>query len=80
MIFLNLSPNHKVRVIGQENLPGHLERYRYTVGYNASINQRQFQLPVPFFPRDFRLPDTLYRDSLTIEVGDQVGVTITVTA
>ena len=67
------SPNHHVRVIAHENVPVNLDRYMYTTGYNGTINQRQFQLPAPYFPTSFRFPDTLYRDTLTLTVGDQVG-------
>lgn len=57
------------RVVAHENLPARFDRYRLTNGYNGVINQRQFQLPVPMFPDEFRYPDETYRDELTIDVG-----------
>ena len=41
-------------------------------GYNSVINQRQFQVPGLEWPTDFRYPDEVYRDRLSLEVG---GVT-----
>lgn len=57
------------RVIAHENVPRRFDRYQLTNGYNGVINQRQFQLPAPMFPSDFRYPDEVYRDELVIEVG-----------
>lgn len=57
------------RVVAHENVPRRFDRYQLTNGYNGVINQRQFQLPMPMFPSDFRYPDETYRDRLTIEVG-----------
>lgn len=56
-------------VIAHENVPRRFDRYQLTNGYNGVINQRQFQLPVPMFPSDFRYPDEVYRSELTISVG-----------
>lgn len=57
------------RVIGHEAMPARFRRYELTNGYNAVINQRQFQLGGPFFPGDYRYPDVTYRDSLPLQVG-----------
>jgi alkyl sulfatase BDS1-like metallo-beta-lactamase superfamily hydrolase len=62
-------PGNRPRVIAHENVPARFDRYRLTNGYNGVINQRQFQLAAPVFPSDFRYPDELYRDHLTVEVG-----------
>jgi alkyl sulfatase BDS1-like metallo-beta-lactamase superfamily hydrolase len=57
------------RVIGHEALPDRFRRYELTNGYNAVINQRQFQLGSPIFPGGYRYPDETYRDRLDITVG-----------
>lgn len=56
-------------VIGHEAMPKRFRRYEETNGYNAVINQRQFQLGGPFFPGDYRYPDQTYRDRLQLTVG-----------
>jgi alkyl sulfatase BDS1-like metallo-beta-lactamase superfamily hydrolase len=56
-------------VVAHENVPRRFDRYRLTNGYNGVINQRQFQLPVPMFPDQFRYPDQVYRDEVVVEVG-----------
>jgi len=62
------------RVIAHEALPDRFRRYERTTGYNAVINQRQFQLPHPIFPGGYRYPDEIYRDRLELSVG---GVELT---
>lgn len=57
------------RVVAHEALPERFRRYERTNGYNAVINQRQFQLPQPVFPAGYRYPDETYRDRLTLTVG-----------
>lgn len=76
----------KPRVIGHENVPVRLDRYNDTNGYNVSINARQFggvSKPAGmnldnnaqrFVPEDVIRPDTLYSDSMDVEVG---GVAMT---
>jgi len=59
------------QVVAHENLPRRFDRYRLTNGYNGVVNQRQFQLPAPYFPRDFRYPDRTYVDELALEVGGE---------
>ena len=63
------SEGNPARVIGHELVADRFRRYEATNGYNAVINQRQFQLGGPFFPGDYRYPDETYRDQLDIEVG-----------
>jgi len=58
------------RVVGHEAMASRFDRYVLTAGYNAVVNQRQFQLPGLEWPTEYRYPDTTYRDELTIEVGD----------
>ena len=53
-------------VIAHERTPERFRRYERTNGYNAAINQRQFQLAAPLFPGDYRYPDEVYRDTLGI--------------
>jgi alkyl sulfatase BDS1-like metallo-beta-lactamase superfamily hydrolase len=59
-------------VIAHENVPARFDRYQRTNGYNGWINARQFQLPEPLFPRDFRYPDRTYDTDLTVDVGGLV--------
>lgn len=59
----------KPHVLAHERVPDRFDRYRATAGYNGIINQRQFRLPAPFFPTEFRYPDETFRQTHTIEVG-----------
>jgi alkyl sulfatase BDS1-like metallo-beta-lactamase superfamily hydrolase len=58
------------RVIAHEHVARRFDRYRLTVGYNAVINQRQFQLDEPWWPTEYRYPDETYRDHHRLDVGD----------
>lgn len=69
------------RIAGHENVPRRFDRYDLTNGYNLVINQRQFGQfrrrgyyiggeVGRFLPSDSSKPDTIYRDSLDLEVGD----------
>jgi alkyl sulfatase BDS1-like metallo-beta-lactamase superfamily hydrolase len=58
-----------IRFIAHEAVPARFQRYRRTRGYNAIINQRQFGLPLPQFPSDWRAPDVTYRDTLELDIG-----------
>jgi glyoxylase-like metal-dependent hydrolase (beta-lactamase superfamily II) len=58
------------RVIAHEAIVDRFRRYEATNGYNAIINQRQFQLGQPIFPGGYRYPDETYRDRLEVTVGD----------
>lgn len=59
------------RVVAHEATTARFARYVETQGYNGIINQRQFRLPRPEFPTDFRYPDTTYRDRLDLEIGGE---------
>ncbi|HVA42222.1 MAG TPA: alkyl sulfatase dimerization domain-containing protein [Acidimicrobiales bacterium] len=56
-------------VVAHEDLPARFDRYILTAGYNAVINQRQFQVPGLRWPTEYRYPDRTYRDTLEVEVG-----------
>lgn len=58
-----------IQVVAHERVADRFDRYRMTAGYNGTINQRQFRLPEPYFPTDFRYPDRTYRDSTTVDLG-----------
>lgn len=64
--------NHEIRprVIAHENVATRFDRYQLTQGYNAHINQRQFQLGAPLFPNEFRYPDETYQSNMSLRVGD----------
>lgn len=64
--------NHEIRprVIAHENVAARFDRYQLTQGYNAHINQRQFQLGAPLFPNEFRYPDETYQSNMSLRVGD----------
>ncbi|WP_067174395.1 alkyl sulfatase dimerization domain-containing protein [Microtetraspora niveoalba] len=53
-------------VVAHEALPARFDRYILTNGYNAVINQRQFQVPDLTWPTEYRYPDVTYRDELTV--------------
>jgi alkyl sulfatase BDS1-like metallo-beta-lactamase superfamily hydrolase len=56
-------------VVAHAACPARFDRYQLTNGYNAIINQRQFSLPKPIFPGDFRYPDRTVGDHARLEVG-----------
>ena len=56
-------------VVSHEALPGRFDRYVLTAGYNAIVNQRQFQVPDLEWPTSYRYPDDTYRDEMSLEVG-----------
>ncbi|HNE38114.1 MAG TPA: alkyl sulfatase dimerization domain-containing protein, partial [Microthrixaceae bacterium] len=56
-------------VVAHERVVDRFDRYRMTAGYNGVINQRQFRLPEPWFPTEYRYPDRTYRGSATATVG-----------
>jgi len=58
------------QIIAQENCLGRFRRYALTNGWNARINQRQFSLPQPFFPNHFDWPTHVFRDALSLRLGD----------
>jgi alkyl sulfatase BDS1-like metallo-beta-lactamase superfamily hydrolase len=59
------------RVVAHEALPPRFDRYVLTAGYNAVINQRQFQLPSGWWPTEYRYPDDVYRDHHVVDVGGE---------
>ena len=58
-----------ISFVGHELVAPRFDRYQLTNGYNGVINQRQFRLPAPMFPSEFRYPDVDYRDELRLDVG-----------
>src|SRR5947207_3022050 len=46
-----LEAGDRPNIIAQENCPARFRRYEMTQGWNGCINQRQFSLPEPLFPR-----------------------------
>ncbi len=60
------------RVLAHHACPERFERYVLTNGYNAVINQRQFNFPQAVFPKNYRQPDETVGDGHVIRVG---GVT-----
>jgi len=58
-----------VRVVGHIDIEARFDRYVTCAGYNAVINQRQFQAPGLRWPTTYRRPDTTYRDRLDLTVG-----------
>ena len=61
----------RTRVIAHEACPARFDRYRLTAGYNGVINQRQFDLPTPLFPKHFRYPDETFRNERVLEIGGE---------
>lgn len=56
-------------LIAHDAVPDRFRRYERTNGYNATINQRQFQLAAPWFPDTFPTPTSTYGDEMTRDVG-----------
>jgi glyoxylase-like metal-dependent hydrolase (beta-lactamase superfamily II) len=65
-----LEAGERPQIVAQENCLARFRRYQLTHGWNAAINQRQFSLPEPMFPRHFDWPTLTFRDSLTQRLGD----------
>jgi glyoxylase-like metal-dependent hydrolase (beta-lactamase superfamily II) len=59
-----------IQVLAHHACPERFDRYQLTNGYNGVINQRQFGLPQPIFPKEFRYPDQTVGDGHVLEVGD----------
>ncbi|HEV7887668.1 MAG TPA: alkyl sulfatase dimerization domain-containing protein [Acidimicrobiales bacterium] len=57
------------RVVAHAALPARFDRYVLTAGYNEVVNQRQFSLPNLRWPTEYRYPDSVYEDSLSLSVG-----------
>lgn len=58
-----------MRVVGHRGVLSRFERYRLTAGYNGGINARQFRVPGLPWPTDYRAPDELYDDRLSLSIG-----------
>jgi alkyl sulfatase BDS1-like metallo-beta-lactamase superfamily hydrolase len=56
-------------VLAHHACPARFDRYKLTNGYNAIINQRQFSLPRPYFPSEFRYPDRTVGEGEKLAVG-----------
>jgi alkyl sulfatase BDS1-like metallo-beta-lactamase superfamily hydrolase len=69
--FFEAEGNGKAHVIAHENVPKRFDRYVLTAGYNAAINQRQFQVEGLQWPTDYRYPDETYSDRHVVEVGGE---------
>lgn len=59
----------RATVYAHEAVVARFERYLLTNGYNAVINQRQFQAPRLRWPDAYRHPDVTYADRLTVRRG-----------
>jgi len=58
-------------VLAHEAVPRRFDRYRMTAGYNGYINMRQFALPAPIFPTEFRYPDRTFVTREVLEIGGE---------
>jgi glyoxylase-like metal-dependent hydrolase (beta-lactamase superfamily II) len=65
-----LDAGDRPEIVAQERCADRFHRYGLMHGWNACINQRQFALPQPMFPRHFDPPTLLVRDRLTQRLGD----------
>jgi alkyl sulfatase BDS1-like metallo-beta-lactamase superfamily hydrolase len=70
-LFEQEGADRKPHVIAHENVPRRFERYVLTAGYNAAINQRQFQVEGLEWPTEYRFPDETYSDEHSFEVGGE---------
>ncbi|MEV4220587.1 alkyl sulfatase dimerization domain-containing protein [Nonomuraea sp. NPDC049725] len=59
----------RATVYAHEAVLDRFQRYLLTNGYNAVINQRQFQASNLRWPTAYRHPDVTYRDALTVRLG-----------
>ena len=71
-IILNAFKTDLLKIVSHEKVVERFDRYKKTIGYNGIINQRQFGLPTPVFPEDFRYPDITYQDTFEINFNDSV--------
>ncbi|WP_331730693.1 MBL fold metallo-hydrolase (plasmid) [Kitasatospora sp. NBC_00070] len=63
-------PGSGVMVVAHERIGERFDRYALTNGYNAIVNQRQFQAPGLEWPTHYRRPDVTYRQSMALKRGD----------
>ena len=59
----------RIRFVAHEGVPARFARYHRTSGYNGVINMRQFRLPAPQWPSEYREPDEVYAGTHTLDVG-----------
>jgi glyoxylase-like metal-dependent hydrolase (beta-lactamase superfamily II) len=64
-----LAAGERPDIVAQENCVARFRRYEALHGLNARINQRQFGLPEPVFPRRFDWPTIQVREELTMPLG-----------
>ena len=69
--FFEAEGRGQARVVAHENVPLRFDRYALTAGYNAVINERQFQVEGLSWPTEFRRPDETYADRHSFEVGGE---------
>ncbi|MFO0632191.1 MAG: alkyl sulfatase dimerization domain-containing protein [Nannocystaceae bacterium] len=55
-------------VLAHEAVAQRFDRYRMTQGYNGHVNMRQFRLPAPLFPGEFRYPDRTFSQTHVLEL------------
>lgn len=67
-VFANEEDLSDTTVIAHAAVPARFDRYILTNGYNAQINRRQFRLPQPWWPSEYRYPDVTYDDEMTVQV------------
>lgn len=59
------------RVVAHAAITDRFDRYQITAGYNQQINRRQFGLTDFVWPHNYRYPDQVYQNELTLEVGGE---------
>ncbi|MCX8072389.1 MAG: MBL fold metallo-hydrolase [Candidatus Binatia bacterium] len=63
-----LEAGERPLIVAQENCMARFRRYERTHGWNAFINQRQFSLPQPMFPRSFVWPNLTFQRRLIYQL------------
>ncbi len=63
-------PGAKIEVIAHPAVAERFKRYELTAGYNETINQRQFGIPVQW-PTEYRFPDRTVTDRLDLTLGGE---------
>ena len=71
-LIVNAFKNDFLKIVSHEKVIERFNRYKKTIGYNGIINQRQFGLPAPVFPNEFKYPDITYSDSYEINFNNSV--------
>jgi glyoxylase-like metal-dependent hydrolase (beta-lactamase superfamily II) len=64
-----LDAGERPAIVAQAACAGRFHRYGLMHGWNARINQRQFALPSPMFPREFDQPTLFVHDRLVQRLG-----------